>query len=804
MDKIGGFIEDTGTAEDLLLAQIDRVEAFKLQITKFHTDLNAVSTTSPVVSKTLENMTLLERDFGKLTSQLRNIRCKIQDEESGLNSQVQNLNDTVSNLKQELQKTIDEMTVIGDRSQSLELKVKTLNEAVRSNQNHDTDILMQNMRQELHELSDKVDNLESESRKLKKEIEVKDHQLYEKTMNIAALNEELDQLLNKADEDTQERVRESIKRTLIEDSDEEEANLPDDAKQLAGLKKQQLISMNLRIRNEMIKLKEQIQGYEEHVSQLKLEIGKLKSSIEGVGFDRTSMGRQSFGLDANVLNMRNSDMLMMFKKLNEEVNKPIDESELTAPDSTPEQEQPLLDPPLGNSGREVIVEIVKEVPVEVRMDQEEKENYENTIKKLKEQVESLKENKERVEVEVFVPVEKVVEVPVEVVVERAVEIPVHLGDQEKAEYQKVIEDLKVQLENAKREAERHSEHANLYPASIKQDPVEAMALSKLSLEQSQIAESKIVVDPTQSIIQTEENLSVSFGKPVDPLYESHVNFDRKKSIEVDGPKIGLSSLATSTIMQDPSTAERIERLQTGLSSLAQSSIASKSKAEKNPQELALRKMNKEFSILQIRIKDIQKKIASNDKLLLEVRAEHEHAIAAKVEQKVVEEVKNRLVDLTAEQEKLNIELIGCQDIEGQLMQGISTVLADIEKAAGGDKVPEKIEATLHQSKIIMETHEKLEESIRKTKESEHSPGAALGHVDHSKLEVPHVQASGLSESQAMTGNFNTFSQNPSFPQHIQTPTNAHVPTATSTIQATDRQVIRIKKKQNMNEKLSTL
>lgn len=86
MDRVGGGLDDTGNAEDMLLTQIDRVEAFKLQITRFHTDLNAISTTSPIVSKTLENMTLLDRDFGKLTNQLRNIRCKIQDEESGLNS----------------------------------------------------------------------------------------------------------------------------------------------------------------------------------------------------------------------------------------------------------------------------------------------------------------------------------------------------------------------------------------------------------------------------------------------------------------------------------------------------------------------------------------------------------------------------------------------------------------------------------------------------------------------------------------------------------------------------------------------
>lgn len=767
----------------MLLGQIDRVEAFKLQVTKFHSDLNAVITTSPIVSKTLENMSYLERDFDKLASQLRNIRCKIQDEEEVLNKQIQGLNSNVEHLKAELEDTTSTLTKMGERAQTLEYKVKTLNEASQSNQNHDSNILLQNLRQELAEMSSKVDDLENLSRKLRNEIDAKDHQLYEKTMNIAALNEELEQLLTKADEDTQDRVRESIKRTQLDDSDEDDVNLPEENHQFAGLKKQQLINMNLRMRNEIILLKENVGGYQEDISQLKLELGRLKSEIEGVGIDRTSMGRQSFGIDANILNMRNSDMLAMFKKINEEVSKPIDESELTAPDSTPEKEQPILTSPLP------VHERIIEITNEVRMDQAEKDEYESTIKQLKEEINAIKEKTPNTEIR-------------EIVREVPVEVEIHLSEEEQAEYIKIIENLKEQLEVAKKELQRHIEHANQYPESIKQDPVEALKRSKLALEESQLAQSKVIIDPTQSIIQTEESSALSFGKPVDPLYESQISFARK-TIEEEQPKAGLSTLTTSTIMQDSSTNERMERLQSRLSSLAESKIEPKSKVERNPQELSLRKMNKEFSILQIRIKDIQKKLSANDTILLKERAEFERAQEAKVEQKVIEDVEKRLLDLTAEQKKLQLELAGCQDIESQLMKGISSVLADITKSAGGDPMPEKLEETLQQSKIIVEQKEIIENSIKEAQESIHSPGAAVGHIDHSKLEVPHTQTSQLTESQASTANFGSFNPNASFPQHVHAPVKTPTST-TSTIQATDRQVIRIKKKQNMTEQLSRL
>ena len=142
-DQIGQFVvHDMEIAEDSLLQQIDRVEAFKLQVNKFQTDLNLVPGNNMLVSKTLSNMQLLEKDIGKLNQSLRTIRVKIQDEEILLQRRVQVLNDSVENLKDELQRNLDQLSSMNDKNLSLERTVKTLTEAAKSNLGQNADLIV--------------------------------------------------------------------------------------------------------------------------------------------------------------------------------------------------------------------------------------------------------------------------------------------------------------------------------------------------------------------------------------------------------------------------------------------------------------------------------------------------------------------------------------------------------------------------------------------------------------------------------------------------------------------------------------
>ena len=867
-DQIGQFVvQDMEIAEDSLLQQIDRVEAFKLQVNKFQTDLNLVPGNNMLVSKTLSNMQLLEKDIGKLNQSLRTIRVKIQDEEILLQRRVQALNDSVENLKDELQRNLDQLSSMNDKNLSLERTVKTLTEAAKSNLGQNADLIVQNMRVELSELSNKVDDLEHESRNLRKELESKDKQLYEKQQNVNTLNEELDKLLEQSDETLRNNVRNSIRQSIIDSSDDEaDPNLPDELQKLAGMKKQQLINLNIQLKKEYVSAKEQLASSEDHVSSLKMEIGKLKSRLE----DATSRARESIGqdfsLDPNLLNMRNSDMLTMFKQLHQEVSKidqekqetvdapieePTEQSKMKVNEKnkyvTPEYIERIVEVPV-----EVIVEktveVIVEVPVEIRLDDKERSD-------LNRKIDLVKSESAGKDLMVSRAKERALEL------EKKLEAEVKHKDQ----LQKSIDDLNVslknqsgqgqsqafdgpkqeQVDNTKKEleimksniqqlnrelewykknsktiapetetremridnikplghhasaisAEGRVEHANVYPESIKQDPQEAFHRSNMAIQKS-LVESKIMLDPTQAMISTEETSSISLSKAINPIYESQVSFSRKKSTEVmptialvkaDIPSVDLTA---STITRISAANDRLDKIEAGLTSLAQSQVNPKQKIEKNPHEVNLRKMNKEFAILQIRLKEIKSKLQKNDKLLLEDRAELEHAELAKVEEKVIENVRQRIDDLNKQQDSLQMELKGCSDIEGQLMVGITQLLGEIEKAArAGSQTDGKLESTLLQSKIFLEDKKEDPSHVNLHKETE-----AVGHVDHTHLEVPHISQTQMVDQTATTPSNRISAQ----VAQIQTQPQM------SLISKTDTQVIRINKKKNMSEKLSSL
>lgn len=109
LDRFDNTINEEDTAENAVISQVDKIEAVKVQLSKFKSDLSNVPTMTPAIAKTLENMEYLEEDVGKLAQQLRVVRNKISNETMALKQRESQAKDKIDLLKHELGQNIAQL-----------------------------------------------------------------------------------------------------------------------------------------------------------------------------------------------------------------------------------------------------------------------------------------------------------------------------------------------------------------------------------------------------------------------------------------------------------------------------------------------------------------------------------------------------------------------------------------------------------------------------------------------------------------------------------------------------------------------
>lgn len=432
-------IRDSGEAEaeDELIGQIDKVDAVRLQISKFIQDLSLVNPKPPALQKSIQNMELLERDCSALANKMRSIRLKIQEEEENLKQKIKNYDYSIEDLKEELAKQEKELETLGNANEALEQRVRILTEAARQRAENATSHQAENFKLEAEEMTVKVDDLSREVKELKAELLKKETLIHEKNANIITLNEELEKLLETADKSTQNKVRESLLANIHSSDSENEADDPNDpnypAKNQAksGLKKKQIEIQNEKLKQMVVDLKKNLESSTEFASKLQLEIATLKHQIDGSSPVNRGSIATDMTFDPAFLNMRNTDMLRSFQAMY------------------------LKE---GNEAPAELPKIVEdEDPFEAAKKQESEKKAEPASTAPAQEVQVKKEI-------VYVPVETIVEVPVEKIVERVIEV--NTGADAKAIRKEVEAEFNKEIIEARSKAERIREEANTKDLTI--------------------------------------------------------------------------------------------------------------------------------------------------------------------------------------------------------------------------------------------------------------------------------------------------------------------------------------------------
>ena len=302
--RVSDPVSEAATTEDLLLSQLKRLDTFKMQVEKFRKDLGTLPL-NPVISKSIENMELLDQDFQKLEAYLKDVKSKVSEAEREFQLKEQNLTYAVEVLKSESKNKMKMLEDMDTRNRELESLIKKLKSDSRNSIGGTADIELQNLRLELNDITEKANKFELNVRQLKQELEGKNAVLRDKSNTIDSLTEELEKLIEKADSATQSKIRSSIGQTRAHDSSDEEIDV-----QGKKLKKKQLIQENERLQTEVKSLKDGFENMELYTETLKREIEDMKRSLDEKGRDE----EDNFQLGDDLFNLRNSEMLAVYQK----------------------------------------------------------------------------------------------------------------------------------------------------------------------------------------------------------------------------------------------------------------------------------------------------------------------------------------------------------------------------------------------------------------------------------------------------------------------------------------------------------
>lgn len=762
-------------AENSVISQIDRVEAIRVQVEKFKRDLGTIPQQNTVIAKTLENMNHLEKDVGRLAQQLRLIRSKIQDETSLLKEKERKLTDQVETMKYELHNRLTQLEEMDIKRMDLESSIKELKESRNEAQLKGNDTIVRGLQVELGELNNKIEQLEFQVKSLSRDVERKDQLIHEKNVNIASLNEELNELLEKTDNNTKREVVNRLSVNLIDrDSDDEEGLNPSDpnltpsqieniSQNPSNIKKKYLVKLNDEMRSEIEDLKQSLVKNMKFCDQLKAEIKSLKErGSMGSPFGRESFaGNQEFGLDAGVFDMRATDMFREISKLNQEVNTELTEDKIQSiRESLSKLEQ------LGQKSRASMVEEKREsynpymdedqvekkeffgrpsdpfadlntgienqtVPekstgiTEADIEKARAEIQQEADKKIKDMQTKLdnirgenngkeitlgqlrtKLNAANKDLEVKAEQIKILHAKIEELEEKILSLPKEEDSKDKShdeklneltvQYKKEVSLLTNKLEQLKCEMEYYKNHAQKSDPSIQFD-----GLPPAPEHQPHPGHSSehhhgpshyyptpvepVLPLPHQSILKVEElQPSLRTSEPL-PYEES-------------SPVLHSSNdLKQSTLMQS-----KIQKIEAGLASMAQSRLESRPRPQRDERTVALTRLNKEYSMTQGNLQSLRRKLEENKEDAEKVRAELEHADKVKAEEKIIVELESRQATCQSQKAILVTEYDICVKIEKELKDKIAALMKEIGESGKDEKSSAILMSALMQSRIVLE------------------------------------------------------------------------------------------------------
>jgi len=409
-----------------LLSQVDKINAIKLQLSKFEADLKALTSKPAPVLKTISNMELLEEDLEKLKMKLQLIRNKVIDGESSLGDQVKSLSGTIEKLRIELNLNIVQMAEMAESNTKLEHRIEDILAAAKQAKQENDSIALQNLRIEYNQAKITLEDQSSQITKLKQEVDTRTSQLVEKEREILDLHGEIEELLHKADTETKDRISTKIRNSIRPNTDDDY----DDPKAL-------LLRENQELKDQLASLNEESETAQNQIAMLKLEIKKLNQQLFGVS-TYIQQNRASIGPEVHTsehFDFRGSEMLRQYREVEESLSELQAEPDNPYLNSADDSDRLFSRESITNT-REVIVEKIVERIVEV------------PVEKIVERV-----------VEVPIEVERIVEKVVERIVEVKVEVPVkqdgpserEIEDRLKQSFEKDLNELKSLLEASKGE-----------------------------------------------------------------------------------------------------------------------------------------------------------------------------------------------------------------------------------------------------------------------------------------------------------------------------------------------------------------
>ena len=780
MGDFDAQIRDDDTADHSMIIQIDKIEAIKVQLEKFKRDLSNIPQQTAILSKTLQNMDHLETDVQKLASQLRHIRFKFQDESVTLKQKEKQMADKMDSLKAEIRQNLAQLDEMDQTRYKLEQKIKMLNDAASSKESEDSSLLVQNLRMEISELSTKMDYLKQEVMNLKREVERKDQLLYEKNRNIASLNEELENLMAKADQDTQKTITDRLSVALMEkgsdDEDDEHedpnpAPIPEGELNPESLKKKYLIKLTDQLKAEILSLKESLHKADNFSNRLKEEVSELKNQLGTQNVNNRESG--GYGLDASVLDMRTTDMLNMFRDIKmradsvgdspslaqiQELRESISQfqqlglSVIQEKDrmSKTESYNPYMDetsPPKELHGRPsdpfedlAKVEESEKQAKEARMvDLEEVEKAKDELNKTwgakldeaTRQLATLKNEMTSKDIMISKLKEKNLSIDTELVAR--VEERNHLIGK--------IDNLESELVKIKVSPPDTEKAEVVDNSDLLQSKKEVqILLNKLELLKAEVEFYK------KHAQRIDPSILFGISDPA-PEHQPHAGHssahhhehshyypqDLQKSQRLSGSK--QSEVKNSSEIQT-----KMSKLEAGLQQLATSTIESRPKAPKDERVVLLNRLNKEYAMLKASLEQLKKKLADNKEEQEKLENELKHADGIKSEEKVIVALEAKVAETNSKKNLLKEEYAISLKIEEQLKKDIAALVETIQK----DDVS-KIEANpalksaLNQSKLYVEEkpHTPLEE-LPQAKEPEEVK-------DKSHLQLPSEATSPLME-----------------------------------------------------------
>jgi hypothetical protein len=330
-----------------------------------------------------------------------------------------------------------------------------------------------------------------------------------------------------------------------------------------------------------------------------------------------------------------------------------------------------------------------------------------------------------------------------------------------------LEILKSKLDQVKREFELYKSRNPQSPAKTARDsfqqkqagqtiPAE-LQISRTNLPTNEISKSSIFITKEQEI----ETVLRTVETRKQNIYESQ-EFDHPKPVAQEKPaetKKSTADLTTnlgSSIISKEQTEERkkiLERVELNMSNLMKSSLGQSSiggsKTDKNDPENLLKRALKEYTILQIRIKELKKKNLDLSEKQEAAQNELQAGRDAQIEPKLSEEVESRLKKLLEEKEKHLAEYRGTADLETQLRKKLMDLIAQVEEVEKKKQESEKTQATrntLAQSKLLLDAPQLLEPPADPRKSEAGAEPVAVARASEPAsreralhLEVKHVQ-----------------------------------------------------------------